>query len=279
LRYSFLVFNLNDLTGRGLPEVEARQAWFRARGFRRAVSLAIDRSSIARVVYRGRAAPLATHVSPAGGTWRHPALEPPRRDLEAARRELRQAGFRWRGDGSLVDAGDRPVRFSVLVSASSTTRRRIASLLQQDLAPLGITADVVPFDNASLLQRVVASFDYHAVLLELIPQDAGPMAYVSTLVSGGSSHVWKMGAAAPSEWERELDRLMREQGLSPDPERRRELYHRVQEIVATELPFIPLVSPNVLVGARAGLRGLRPSVIGDHLLWNADELHWERPVH
>jgi len=162
------------------------------------------------------------------------------------------------------------------VSSTSTTRQRIASVLQQDLAPLGITADVVPFDNPALLQRVVASFDYDAVLLELVPQDAEPMAYVSTLVSGGSSHVWRM-EGPPTGWELELDRVMREQGLSPDPARRRSLYHRAQEIVATELPFIALVSPNVLVGARAGLAGTRPSVIGDHLLWNADELYWAAP--
>jgi peptide/nickel transport system substrate-binding protein len=275
LSYSFLFFNLNDLGGRDLPQVEQRQGWFRERDFRQAVSLGIDRIGIARVVYRGLAAPLATHVSTANGAWRNPALEPPRRDLEAARRALRRAGFGWRGNSTLVDGAGRAVRFSVLVSASNTTRRRIASLIQHDLAPLGIAVDVVPFDHGSLLERVTASFDYDAVVLELQFHDAEPMAHFSTLVSGGSTHLWSLGGEPVGDWEAELDRLMREQGMSVEAERRRELYYRVQEIVARELPFIPLVSPDVLVGTRAGLGGCRPSVLDHSLLWNADELYWE----
>jgi peptide/nickel transport system substrate-binding protein len=275
LSYSLLVFNLNDLTGRNLPAVEARQAWFRRRGFREAVSLGIDRMGIARVVYRGRAAPLATLDSPASGAWRNPALEPPRRDPEAARQALQEAGFRWRSDGALIDEDGQSVRFSILVSATSSTRRRIASLLQRDLAGLGISADTVPFDHRSLVERVVHSFDFDAVLLEVQPHDAGPMAHFGTLVSGGSTHLWRMGVGPVNDWEAELDRLMEEEVVSVEPDRRRALYHRVQEIFARELPFITLVSPNVLVGRRVGLGGCRPSVLDHHLLWNADELYWE----
>jgi peptide/nickel transport system substrate-binding protein len=239
------------------------------------VSQAIDRQGIARVVYRGRAAPLVSHDSPAGRAWHHPGLVPTASAPEASRRLLLEAGVGWREDGTLIDGEGRPVRFSILVSANNDTRRRIATLVQQDLAAVGITVDVAPFDPASLFQRVVGSLDYDAVLIELVPDDADPMAHVSTLVSGGSTHLWRLGEGQPTEeWERELDRVMREQGLSVDFERRRELYYRAQEIVARELPFVPLVSPNVLVVARAGLAGVRPSAVGEHLLWNAERLRW-----
>lgn len=275
LSYSFLFFNLNDLAGRNLLEFESRQAWYRKRHFRRAISLGIDRAGIARVVYRGRAVPLATHELPVSDTWRMPTLEPPRHDPEAARQALRLAGFGWRHDGTLVDAEGDAVRFSILVSASSNTRRRIASLIQQDLVPLGITADVVPFEHRSLLERVMASFDYDAVVLELQVHETEPMAHFSTLVSGGGTHLWQMGDGPVSEWEAELDRLMEEQELAVDPWRRRELYYRVQEVLARELPLIPLVTPHVLVGTRAGLAGSQPSILSHHLLWNADELYWD----
>ena len=53
-------------------------------------------------------------------------------------------------------------------------------------------------------------------------------------------------------------------------------YDRVQELVATNLPLIPLVSPNVLVGAKEGLGNFRPAILDPYVLWNAEELFWRR---
>ena len=48
----------------------------------------------------------------------------------------------------------------------------------------------------------------------------------------------------------------------------------MQELVAENLPVIPLVSPNLLVGAKEGLGNFRPAILDHHVLWNADELYW-----
>ena len=46
--------------------------------------------------------------------------------------------------------------------------------------------------------------------------------------------------------------------------------------MAEQRPLIPLVTPAVLVAAKAALGNLKPAVLDDHLLWNADELYWRR---
>jgi hypothetical protein len=46
----------------------------------------------------------------------------------------------------------------------------------------------------------------------------------------------------------------------------------VQEIVATELPIVPLVSPHILVGADRRLGNFRPAVLAPYTLWNAEQL-------
>jgi hypothetical protein len=50
--------------------------------------------------------------------------------------------------------------------------------------------------------------------------------------------------------------------------------------VVEHLPIVPLVSPNVLVGAKKGLGNFRPTVLDPHALWNVEELFWpgRRPV-
>src|SRR5207249_10394518 len=96
LDYSFLFFNLNDLASNALPDTARKQAWFRQVAFRQAVSAAIDREAIVRLVYRGRAAPLWGHVPPGNKLWINRSIPQPGRSLERARRLLKTAGFSWK---------------------------------------------------------------------------------------------------------------------------------------------------------------------------------------
>src|SRR5581483_4424251 len=69
LEYNFLVFNLNDVDSKKLGEVAGKQGWFRDLKFRQAVSLAIDRDSIVRLVYGSRGTPLWGNVGPGNKLW------------------------------------------------------------------------------------------------------------------------------------------------------------------------------------------------------------------
>ena len=64
LEYNFLFFNLNDLGAKNLPDIAKKQAWFQDLRFRQAVSAAIDREGIVRLVYSGRATPLWNQGTP-----------------------------------------------------------------------------------------------------------------------------------------------------------------------------------------------------------------------
>jgi hypothetical protein len=48
----------------------------------------------------------------------------------------------------------------------------------------------------------------------------------------------------------------------------------VQQIMAANLPMIPLVSPNVLVGAKKDLANFRPALLEPYALWNIEQLYW-----
>jgi peptide/nickel transport system substrate-binding protein len=69
LEYNFLFFNLNDVDSQKHPDLRRKQEWFRLPEFRQAVSAAIDRESIVRLVYRGRATPLWDQVTPGNKLW------------------------------------------------------------------------------------------------------------------------------------------------------------------------------------------------------------------
>jgi len=276
LEYNFLLFNLNDDTTGRLPETARHQAWFREQKFRQAVSTAIDRNAIVKLVYQGRAVPIILQVTPGNKLWLNEVLPKPEYSLAKAKALLQSAGFRWKSDGRLVDAAGQPVEFSILASASNAQRKQMATLIQADLKPLGITVQVVPMEFRAQLDRVLQTHDYDAAIMALGSGDVDPTAEMNVWLSSGATHLWHLGERqAATDWEAEIDRLMQMQESETDPRKRKLEYDQVQQIVASQLPIICVVSPNILVGAKAKLANFQPGILDHYTLWNADELFWQ----
>jgi peptide/nickel transport system substrate-binding protein len=275
LEFNFLLFNLNDDTSGRLPEVEGKQKWFRDVRFRRAVSLALDRAGLVRLVYRGHGVPLWAQVTPGNKLWMNEKIPRPAQSIENAKGLLRTAGFSWKADGSLLDAGGQPVEFTILASSSNSQRLQIANVIQQDLKRLGMAVSVVPLEFRAFVQRVTQSHDYDAAVMGIQSGDVDPNSDVNVWLSSGTTHLWNMGQKKPATpWEAEMDRLMREQQTTMRYPARKKLYDRVQEIVANELPIICVSSPNILVGSKKGLENFQPAVLENYTLHNVEELYW-----
>ncbi|HYX68785.1 MAG TPA: ABC transporter substrate-binding protein [Terriglobales bacterium] len=278
LEFNFLFFNLNSVLPKNSGDLAKKQKWFQEVAFRQAVSAAIDREGINKLVYHGRGSVLATQVTPAYRSWIDTSLPLPVRSLERSRELLKRAGFTWASDGHLVDASGTPVEFSIATSASNAQRAQMATIIQDDLKDLGIKVTVVPLDFRSLLDRVFQSHDYEAVVLALGGGDVDPNPQMNVWLSNGSSHLWDLGEAKPATpWEAEIDRLMNQQLSTLDPKLRKKLYDRVQQIVAEQLPLICLVSPHILVGAKTSIGNFQPAILDHYTLWNADELYLRAP--
>lgn len=276
--YDFLFFNLNDL-GSKFPEIARKQQWFRRDEFRQAIATAIDRDAIVRLAYQGRATPLWEHVTPGNKLWTDSAIPHPVRSLEKAAALLQAAGFRRRADGILVDAKGAPVEFSILTNPDNAQRAKIATIIQDDLAHLGIQVHVVPLEFRSLITRVFDSFDYEAAVLGLVSGDADPNPEINVWTSGGGTHIWAPNEVHPlTPWQSELDRLMQLQTTVLNYRKRKQIYDRVQELVAQYDPVICLISPNVLVAYKNSLGGARPAVLRNHMLWNAEQIFWQQTV-
>lgn len=274
LEYNFLVFNQNDLKGKKLEDLSRKQVWFRELRFRQAISEAIDRDSIVRLVYGTRGAALWGNVGPGNKLWMNNGVPHPPRSLERARQLLREAGFSWNQTGQLLDAGGQPVEFSLITSSSNAQRAKMATLLQDDLAHLGMSVHVVPLEFRALINRVFQSFDYEAAIMGLGGGDADPNPEMNVWMSNGTSHLWNLGETKPATpWEREIDELMQQQMVTLDYKTRKQLYDRVQQLVAENLPFIFLGTPDILVAADSRVGNFHPAVLDPCTLWNADELY------
>ncbi|HEV2448225.1 MAG TPA: ABC transporter substrate-binding protein [Candidatus Sulfopaludibacter sp.] len=261
-------FNMNPAA----PIPAFRKAWFRSRNFRLAVSHAIRRDDLARVVYHGHAQPGIGPFSPANQFWFNRNLRPHAFDLEAARRLLAEEGFRSNGR-TLLDREGHPVEFSLATNAGNRSRERIAAMLQQDLAALGMKVNIVTLDFPSLIERIGKTFQYEACLLGLVNVDLDPNEQMNVWVSSASNHQWNPGQKTPqTAWEAEIDRLMRQQAAATNEERRKALFDRVQQVVSEQAPFLYLVNQNALVAISRHVHNASPAVLRPQAIWNVEQL-------
>ena len=278
LEYNFLFFNLNALGEKAAAEMPRKQSWFRSEKFRQAVSLAIDREGIVRLVYRGRGAALWGPVTPGNPQWVDAGIAHPARSLDKSRQLLAEADFRLgkseNGEPQLVDRDARPVEFSIITSASNADRAKMAALIQDDLKQLGMRVQVVPLELRSLIDRITQTKDYDACVLGIASFDADPNSDLNVWLSSGGMHLWNPEQKHPAtDWEAEIDRLMEQQLTTTGAAQRKKLYDRVQEILAERQPMIFLASPNVLVGAKKSIGNFHPAVVEPYVLWNVDQLY------
>jgi peptide/nickel transport system substrate-binding protein len=247
-------------------------AWFRTTEFRRAISEALNREDICRLVYRGHARPAAGPVSTANHFWYNSALKPASYDIDAARRLLQSAGFRYTG-GVLRDSEGHPVEFTILTNAGNKPRERMAALIQEDLSKLGIKITIAALDFPSVLERISRTNNYDACLLGLVDVGLDPNAQMNVWLSSSEMHSWNPKEAKPeTAWEAEIDKLMRQQASALDPKKRKAAFDKVQQIVREQAPIIYLVNKNALAAVNPAVKNAQPVALRPQTYWNAERL-------
>ncbi|MBV8205733.1 MAG: ABC transporter substrate-binding protein [Acidobacteria bacterium] len=246
--------------------------WFRSTEFRQAISSAINRQDMSRLVFNNHASPAAGPVSPANRFWFNSRLKPHSYDPAAALRLLRQAGFRVDA-GVLHDSGGHAVEFSIVTNSGNKARERMAAMIQQDLGAIGIKVSIVTLDFPSLIERMTRSFNYEACLLGLVNTGLDPNAQMNVWLSSGENHQWNPAQKTPATpWEGEIDRLMRAQASATDPSRRKQFFDRVQEIAWEQQPFIYLVHKNALSAVARNVQGADPVVLSPQTYWQIERM-------
>jgi len=254
------------------PIPEYKRAWFRSTNFRRAMSAAINREDVARIVFNGHAQPAVGPISPSNKFWFNSNLKPIAYNIQAALELLKADGFHLQ-NGALLDKSNNPVEFSLATGAGSKPRERMAVLIQEDLGKIGVKVNIVTLDFPSLLERISQKFNYEAVILGFRNVDLDPNGQMNIWLSSAENHAWNPKQKAPeTAWEAEIDKLMRAQASTSDPKKRKQSFDRVQQIIYEQAPFIYLVNNNALSAVSSSVAGATPGILFPQTYWNAERL-------
>jgi peptide/nickel transport system substrate-binding protein len=211
-------------------------------------------------------------VSPANKFWFNAKLQPHTFDQKSALQRLAQDGFHMQR-GVLYDRDGHAVEFSVITNAGNKYRERMATMIQEDLAGIGIRLNVVTLDFPALIERIARNFDYEACLLGLVNNDLDPNSQMNVWLSSAENHQWNPSQKTPATaWEAEIDALMRAQASTLDMKKRKQAIDRAQEIVWQQEPFIYLVNKNAMSAVSTALHNAHLVVLRPQVYWNIDQL-------
>jgi peptide/nickel transport system substrate-binding protein len=192
---------------------------------RRAIASAIDRLALVLEALQGQAAPAVGWYTP-DVEWAYNAeARVPDYDLAAARRLLAEAR-RARRSGA-------PLRFTLSAPVLSPYPA-IARQLQQQLARAGIALDVELQSVFELTSRVFGNADFDLVLVNGI-QGPDPDSLRTRFLADTASGAY-IGYRSPA-FREAVERGAR----TLDYAERAAAYYRAQEILAEDVPFVPLV--------------------------------------
>lgn len=226
---------------------------------RRALTMLMDRETIARTLYGGTARPANGPIPP--GLWTYdPTIAPWPYDPAAAAAALDEAGFR-RGPDGVRRKGSLRFAFTLSLGAGSDLQRQIAETVQQSFRSAGIEMAIAPMDWAAFTEKV-DSGEFEACLLamSLDPNpDLRPSWHSSQVPPNGWNSFYYRSARA--------DAVMDELTRTFDRGRSRELYASLARILHEDEPVSFLHNVDVKWGVAKRLDGVRTSPVGLSLFW------------
>lgn len=237
---------------------------------RRALARAIDREQIAEVLLEGGVPVLQSVVRPFQLGYA-PAFEGYTYDPDAAARELEAAGWARGADGIFAKDG-RPLEIPLVTTAESELRRSTARLIAEQAGAAGIRVVPRPLPADRVYSaEVLGADDYSAVMLAF----GGPVdPSVTGLLDSSQIPSEENGFTGQNvyRWsDPEADRLMRRSDRQIDDDARAATLRQVQEIVADEVPLIPLYQQPNTVAYAEGLEGVRQNPSQAEVFWNSGE--------
>lgn len=212
---------------------------------RQAVSLAVDRDGIVEAVLSGVGGVPAGTIYPAGKSWAAdiaPTYDPARAEELLAQAGAVKEGGRWMLDGA-------PLEIEILTYASRAALPPTAEITQAFLEQIGITATVrIGEYGASNDALMAGDGDMFLQAWVMLPQGDPGSILGFLLASDGGSNAGRYASL-------EMDQLLIDGRTTFEQAQREEIYDKVQQIIATDVPLIPVFHVSQAVVAREGLTG------------------------
>lgn len=246
---------------------------FKDHAVREALYLAIDRQAIIDALNYGVPTTTETFM-PKASFYYNPDLPKHEFNLERAAQILDEAGWLPGADGIRAKDGVR-LSFANSTTSGAHLREQAQQFIQQTLAEIGVEMTISNLPSAVMfgdfwgLSQFDTAISGITYLIGADPDVTNRLHTKAIAAQGGK------GSNNAQYSNPEIDALLEEGSRTFDPEARRVIYFRIQEIVRQDLPFLPLFANTSVFGHKAGLEGFTPNANTRTESWKAATWYWQ----
>ena len=229
---------------------------FSDKRFRLAVQYAINKRDIIDGVLLGNGKEATGPYPPQSWAY-NPNISPAEYNPEKAAALFKELGFEdINGDGFLEYKG-KPFEFTITTNQGNKQRELSAQIIQRHLKIAGLKTNIRIIEFSSFVNQYIARREFDAVIMGW-----------SLSIDPDQYDLWHSVKTAPREYNflsynnAQVDELYEKARRVFDIEKRKEMYYKIQEIMADDPPCIFLYYPENLAALHKRFKGIVPAPAG-----------------
>ena len=223
---------------------------------RKALNMAIDKEAIMEVVYQGSGQIAKNPIPPT--IWSHnDEVQDDPHDPAAAKAMLEAEG--------VTDLSMKLWAMPV-ARGYNPNARRMAEMMQADLAAVGVDAEIISYEWGEYLDRARDIDRDGAALLGWIGDNGDPDNFLAVLLGCDS-----VAASNTAQWCHEpYEKLIQKAKVTSDVEERTRLYKEAQVIAKEQAPIMPIAHSVDFMPMSPKVSGYRIHPMGTHIFYGVD---------
>lgn len=217
---------------------------------RKALSLALDRSSIIDTVLHGYATPIMGPVPPGSSVQQVPVSTSDNPTADAAA-VLTQAGWSYDGGARLWVNGKATLDNITIRTSNVPELKNVASAVKSDWEKLGIPVSIELYEPGDLSQNVIRPRKYEALLYGMvIGRDQDLYAFWDSQERNDP------GLNIALYANKNVDALLEDARTSADPQVRAADLQKIEDTIASEYPAAFIYAPDFVYTVPSDLKGV-----------------------
>ncbi len=216
---------------------------FRDRRVREAISYSIGRNIIVAHLLRGLGSISTGPVNPFMTDWYNRNVKRYPFSLKKSETLMNEAGWH-RGKNGFLEKDGKIFYFKLATNKGDRLRERVVTIIQQNLLETGIAVDTVFMEKNEFINEL-CSGSHDTWCIDMAGEGTDP----ENLTFYFHSSIGPDRGNYGSYSNKEIDKLLFLGRRESDKKKRKEIYYKVQSIIAEDLPAVYLYSINKLVAS------------------------------
>lgn len=245
---------------------------FKEKVVRQALYFAADKEKWIKDIYYGLPPRTLSYLHPThwayNGNLKDPGYNP-----KKAAEMLDAAGWKKGADGIRAKNGVK-LKFSMSTTAGSKAREQAQAMIQANWKEIGVAMEIKNMPASVVWGEYTTKSQFDTLMVGWEPTVGMDPDYSARCHSKQIPVKYGTGSNYVQYENPELDTLLDEGVLISDMEKRKAVYHKIQDILHEDVPFAPIFAYMFMYGKKSELKGYKINPYLTDITWNIQDWSW-----